>query len=228
MRAIRLLTALLGLGLLTTPCHAAALVYIAVQSAREIEFAQRDSAGNIISIFEQDSDSDGVIEFTTDFDPPPPLEVPILLPGGPAVHISSGPNECKYVYFPSLTANPGPASQGIPFLSTTTGGSLMVEISDVVITSFSIGQRVSVLDGRIAGIDGLLVHTNPGIPTAAGLLRTDQSTFPLFTGDADVVALMTLQVIPEPATAALLVALGVAVCACRRGTRRFANSEQTH
>ena len=118
MRPIVLLASLLIVALPIVPCRAAALVYVAVQSAREIEFAQRNAAGDIVSVSVADDDSDGIISFTTDFDPPPPLEVPILFPGGPAVHIKSGPNACKYVYFPSLTTGDLPTLDRIPFLST--------------------------------------------------------------------------------------------------------------
>jgi hypothetical protein len=159
------------------------------------EFAQRDSAGGTTMINVADADGDGMASFVAEFGP---------LESGNAVHIASGPSRCLYAFVVDETGVIRALDGGtIPFLGSAAGDSLIVEWTGPSSGGFSLGQTVSVTDGVIAGLDGL-VHENPGAPTAFDLLAFNVPLLPKFTGEAEVGGLLTVQVIPEPSTVALL------------------------
>jgi hypothetical protein len=181
------------LGLTITPSYAVPVLYtLEGDPFTEWEFAQRDSTGMTTSMDVADTDGDGIASFVAEVDP-----------GGlgDAVHISSGPSECLFVYiilFPSSSDDP---TFRFPFLMSSGGDPLIVQLLGASSDMFSLEQRVIATNGTITGLDGL-VYENPGITSAVDLLSLDVP-LPTFTGEVEVGGLLTIQVIPEPSTGAL-------------------------
>src|SRR5262245_63698621 len=190
MNPLRILT-IAALGIATTNWYAAPVRFtLEGEPFTGWEFAQQDSDGMITSINVADADGDGIGSFVTEVDP---------VGANVAVHISSGPSECLFVFLILSAFIP---SADIPFFMTGAGDPLVVHFNGIV-SRFSQGQRVTVTDGIITDFDGV-VHVNPGIPTALDLLAVDVPSLPTFTGEAEVRGLMSIQVIPEPSTGALI------------------------
>ena len=162
----------------------------------EWEYAQRDAA-QTTSTFVVDADGDGIASLVADV-------VPSDTAGG--IHISHGKKECLVMSLPVFTP-PALDDSTFPFVETVEGDSLIVELSGPSSSTFSLGQTLSVINGTITRLDGL-VHENPGITSAVDVLTFDVSSLPRFSGNVVVGALLTVQVIPEPASWLLL--LGIA------------------
>ena len=146
------------------------------------ELAQRDLHGMIASMDVVDADGDGLTSFVAE-----------VVPQGVGFHAPS----CVFDVLEFSFGTTVGVESTFPFLQDVDGDSLIVESLGFTSGAFSIGQRVTVSDGTISGLDGL-VRENPRITTAADLLAIDVRSLPTFRGATKVVGLMSVRVIPDP------------------------------
>jgi hypothetical protein len=184
-----------ALGMTTTTSYAVPVAFtLHGEPFTEWEFAQRDSAEMITSIDVADVDGDGIVSFVAEVVPRESAAV---------LHVKSGPAQCMYIIL-EFSSGDRPLIEGtLPFVQDIDRDSLIVEWLGFASGGFSIGQPLTVSNGTIAGLDGL-VRENSGIATAADLLAIDVRSLPTFTGAAEVVGLVSVRVIPEPSTGALI------------------------
>ena len=182
---------LAAIGLAVTPCCAVPVLFtLEGDPLSQWEVAQRDSTGTTTSTRIVDTNGDGRELFVAQIEPV----------GGIAFQMGGDIVREAWIVVTDPAASP---AQGSMFLKSIDGDPLVVDSILDFVDIFTLGQQVSVASGMITGFNGL-VHPDPGIRSAEDLLTTDVRSLPTFNGEAEVVGLLTAQVIPEPATAMLL------------------------
>ncbi len=169
------------------------------------EFAQHHILTNATTTINvSDADGDGATSFQADLEPL-------------GDHVSVHRDSCVYVFYDIAGTNVSQVFDGssLPFVATAAGESLVVELNGPSIMTLSLGQQVSVADGQITGLGGV-VHVNPGITTALDLLAINVSALPRFTGEAKIEGLLTARLIPEPAALTLVLLSLISVGMFRR------------
>jgi hypothetical protein len=169
------------------------------------DYAFHDENGSVISGVVSDADGDGLETFVADVDP-----------GQPNVYIHSTPSTSVCLV---LLLVPGQADGPFPVMRDATGNPLIVASTGAPTGSFAVGQTLTATDGITAGLEGV-VYDNPGIQSAADLLATGIAALPTYTGGAVVSALVSYEVVPEPASWLLLLGGAMAMAGCRRMDRR--------
>jgi PEP-CTERM motif len=171
-----------------------------------VEIGQLLSDGTLRAQMFEDTDSDGMLAFTADVDPGTVSVSPVVSMGWDI--LKPAPFAGSPIEFPLLATN---VEQSEPLL-------VFIDPAALTGSPLALGQILAVNNGGTSSHPALDVRTNSsGVNSTAALLMELSSSFPAYTGEAVVIGLVRLTVVPEPATATLgLLAAGMLLVIRRR------------
>lgn len=200
MRTIRFVLLTGTLALVNVNADAASVLFTFQSQfpGTDWHIAWRDGAANLITLDASDTDGNGMTSAIGDLD---------LTTTDTAIYMK----EAKMLrVLSALEAS----VIALPLFQAVTGDSLVTQFEGRSAATFILGQSVTVVNGQIMDFNGS-VHVDPGITSATALLNSDVLAFPIYNGQARVVALFSAAVVPEPATLVLLIT-GISTICCRR------------
>ena len=173
-------------------------ILLTVRGVDEVVFGTVDGSGNVEIVTVADDDGDDVIRFVID----------------ESEAAAAVDNQSSFARFTAIDPNISNHVQ-IPLFVHYSGQSFVsqLDLSDLngQSPSFSLGQLVSVSDGRITEWDALVIQDGSALAGLAELLsRPRDMPLPNYTGSAMVSGFLEVRVVPEPSS--FILALLGTVC----------------